>query len=110
MTWWPTYPTPSDWLVGLFKTEKKTLFNLSHYSNPTFDKLVDEGIALEGQNREAAIAKYREAQRILMDDAPAIFYADIKTRVARRADIRGLEVNPAYNAVFFYRLWRAESN
>ena len=41
-----------------------------------------------------------------MDDAVAIFYADINTRIARRADIEGLEVNPAYNAVFFYRLSR----
>ncbi|MCZ7598467.1 MAG: ABC transporter substrate-binding protein [Gammaproteobacteria bacterium] len=34
MTWWPTYPTPSDWLIGLFRTEDKALFNLSHYANP----------------------------------------------------------------------------
>jgi peptide/nickel transport system substrate-binding protein len=34
MTWWPTYPTPSDWLIGLFRTEENALFNLSHYSNP----------------------------------------------------------------------------
>ena len=106
MTWWPTYATPNDWLIGLFRTEKKALFNLSHYANPAFDKVLDEGVALEGVDRDAAIARYSEAQEMLMDDAVAIFYADIKTRVARRADIRGLEVNPAYNAVFFHRLWR----
>jgi hypothetical protein len=43
-----------------------------------------------------------------MADAPAIFYADIRTRVAYRDSIEGLEVNPAYNAVFFHRIRRAE--
>jgi peptide/nickel transport system substrate-binding protein len=106
MTWWPTYPTPNDWLIGLFRTEDKTLFNLSHYSNPKFDRLVNEGVALEGSDRKAAIERYEEAQQILVDDAVAIFYADLKTRMAHRSDITGLRNNPAYNAVFFYRLGR----
>lgn len=106
MTWWPTYPTPSDWLIGLFRTEKKTLFNLSHYSNPKFDKLVNDAVDLEASDRKAAIKKYYKAQQMLVDDAAAIFYADIKTRVARRADIGGVRINPAYNAVFFYRIYR----
>lgn len=106
MTWWPTYPTPSDWLIGLFRSEEKALFNLSHYSNPDYDGVLDEAVSLEGSDRERAIELYHQAQRMLMDDAVAIFYADIMTRVARRSEIRGLEVNPAYNAVFFHRLSR----
>lgn len=106
MTWWPTYPTPSDWLIGLFHTEKPTVFNLSHYSNPKFDALVDKAVSLEASNRPEAIKLYGQAQQMLIDDAAAIFYADIEDRVARRADIGGLKVNPAYNAVFFYQLYR----
>jgi len=106
MTWWPTYPTPNDWMIGLFRTEKKALFNLSHYANPAYDKVLDEGVALEGSDRPAAIRKYAEAQEILMDDAVAIFYADIKNRVARRTNIQGLQSNPAYAAVFFYKISR----
>ena len=106
MTWWPTYPTPNDWLVGLFRTEEKASFNMAHYSNPAYDKLVNDGIALEGSDRATAIKKYQAAQRLLMEDAPAIFYADIKTRVARRSDIKGLQINPAYAGVFFHRISR----
>lgn len=109
MTWWPTYPTPNDWLIGLFRTEEKAFFNLSHYSNAEFDRLVDEGVALEGSNRAKAIENYQAAQRLLMDDAAAIFYADIRSRVAYQANIEGLVVNPAYNAVFFYTLSRSGS-
>ena len=56
--------------------------------------------------RDEAIANYEKAQQILMDDAVAIFYADIMTRIARASDIQGLESNPAYNAVFFHRISR----
>lgn len=106
MTWWPTYPTPNDWMIGLFRTEESALFNLSHYSSPEFDKVLDSGVDMEGPDRAKAIELYAEAQQKLMDDAVAIFYADIKTRVARREGIAGLQVNPAYNAVFFYRIHR----
>ena len=106
MTWWPTYATPNDWMVGLFRTEEKALFNLSHYSNAEYDRLLDEGIELEGSDRAKAIENYAKAQQILMDDAVAIFYADIKTRIARASDIQGLEANPAYAAVFFHRISR----
>lgn len=106
MTWWPTYPTPNDWMIGLFRTEEKALFNLSHYSNPEYDRILDEGVALEGKDRRAATEKYGQAQKILMDDAVAIFYADIAGRVARRSNLVGLETNPAYAAVFFHRISR----
>jgi peptide/nickel transport system substrate-binding protein len=106
MTWWPTYPTPSDWMIGLFRTEAKAFFNLSHYSNPEFDKVLNEAVSLEAVDRAKAIELYGKAQQILMDDAPAIFYADIMGRTAYRADIQGLQANPAYDAVFFYRLSR----
>lgn len=106
MTWWPTYPTPSDWLIGLFRTEQPALFNLSHYANPSFDALVDEAVAQEAIDRERAIELYGQAQQLLIDDATAIFYADLMTRSARRADIGGLNINPAYEGVFFHRLHR----
>jgi peptide/nickel transport system substrate-binding protein len=106
MTWWPTYPTPNDWLVGLFRTEEKALFNLSHYSNLAYDAAVDAGIAVEGSDRAKAIEQYGAAQQMLMDDAVAIFYADISTRLAMRADIEGVVNNPAYQSRFFYRLRR----
>lgn len=104
MTWWPTYPTPSDWLVGLFRTQSQPLFNLSHYSNPAFDRLVDEGREMEGSDREAAAQRYRQAQKILAEDAVAVFYADLKARLVHRSEIVGLKPNPAYAAVEFYSL------
>ena len=106
MTWWPTYPTPNDWLIGLYRTEEKTLFNLSHYSNPDYDATLNEAVKLEATDRAKAIELYGKAQQMLMDDAVAIFYADIQGRAAYRADVKGYTANPAYDGVFFYRLSR----
>jgi len=107
MTWWPTYATPSDWLTGLFRTEAQPNFNLSYYANPAYDQLVAAGIQLEATNREGAIVKYQAAQRLLIEDAVAIFYADLKERVLHRADLEGVRPNPAYNTIFFYELRRS---
>jgi len=106
MTWWPTYPTPNDWLLGMFKTEKKALFNLSHYSNLKVDTLIDEGVKMEGIDRDAAIKAYGLAQKIIVEDAAAIFYADIAARTIKRASVQGYVYNPAYNGLFFYQLYR----
>lgn len=104
MTWWPTYPTPGDWLVGLFKTEASPLFNLSHYKNPAYDTLVADGLALSGVDKTAAIGKFQAAQRLLIEDAVAVFYADVFDRQIYRADLNVPAKNPAYDAVFFYNV------
>ena len=109
MTWWPTYATPSDWLTGLFRTEPRPNFNLSYYANPIYDELVEAGIQLEAADRGAAIVKYHQAQRLLVEDAVAIFYADLKERVLHRANLRGVRPNPAYNTIFFYEIRRETS-
>lgn len=106
MGWWPTYPTPSDWLISLWRTEKNAMFNLSHYANPKYDKLVDDGAAAEGIDKAKATELYSQAQKILVDDAVAVFYADLNDQVAMRADIGGFDYNPSYNIAKIYDLYR----
>jgi len=109
MTWWPSYPTPGDWLRGLFHSQSPNLFNLSHYNNPDFDQIVDRAAELEAADRPAAIALYQQAQRILYDDAVAIFFADLKIRMVQRRSVSGLKANPAYDTmIYFYNLQRTE--
>ena len=106
MTWWPGYPTPNDWLIGLFKTEKSAVFNLSHYSNPKVDALIDKGVSLEVTDRKNSIKAYQQAQKLIVEDAPAIFYADILTRIVKRSSVGGYVDNPAYMYKSFYPLYR----
>ncbi len=106
MTWWPAYPTPSDWLYSQYRTEEKALFNLSYYANPDFDATLDEAISLEGVDLDASSDKYIAAQDILMKDFPAIFYADVDRYYAHSDKLKGMEkqFNPAYETLFIYEL------
>jgi hypothetical protein len=45
-------------------------------------------------------------QEILVDDAVAVFYADLNDQVAMRADIGGFDYNPSYNIAKIYDLYR----
>ncbi len=106
MTWWPTYPTPGDWLKGLFHTQEPNLFNLSYYHNSRFDSLVDAAMRLEATDRPKAIQLYQEAQKMLVDDAVAIFFADLMVRFVKRRSVSPLHPNPAYEMIYFYNLYR----
>jgi peptide/nickel transport system substrate-binding protein len=106
LTWWPSYATPSDWLIGLFRSEDPPVFNLAYHANPAYDALVNKGVALEAVDRKAAAAQYSLAQQLLIDNAVAIFAADFRGRVIHRKRIKGVSLNPAYEAVDFYALTR----
>lgn len=102
MYWWPTYITPYDFLFSMFHSEDEPFFNLSYYSNPDFDTLIDSADALSGTNREEAADRFREAQRILNGDAAAIFMVEVPDVHVIRSDIRGYINNPAYPHVVFW--------
>lgn len=106
--WWPDNVDPSGYLYSQFHTEKEVGFNLGYYYNPAVDKLIDDGMLAAGTSIDAAVAKYTEAQKIIVDDSPAIFlYCENYVR-PYRADLQGFKDNPAYpNVVFFYDLSRS---
>ena len=106
MVWFPAYPTPSDWLYSLFKSQEKTFFNLSHYSNKDFDAAVAAAVDAEGINAKESVKAYVAAQDILMKDIPAIFYADIDRVYAHSSKLKGMDKssNPAYETLFVYSL------
>ncbi|WP_051441042.1 peptide/nickel transport system substrate-binding protein (plasmid) [Ensifer sp. WSM1721] len=108
MTWWPAYPTPSDFLALAFRTEKKPTWNLSYYYDEDFDRLVDQALKLEAVDKDAAANAYIAAQDRLMKNAVAIFYADVNRVNAYSSDIKGMEDanNPAYEWLSIYSLRR----
>lgn len=101
--WWPDVADSYSFLSSTFHSENTTVFNLAYYSNPAFDKLIDEGRELAGVDRDAAAKKYVEAQKILIDDAPAVFAFDRKTAFVLNKSFQGFASNPAYaQVVWFY--------
>lgn len=108
MYWWPTYPTPYDFLFNMFHCEEEINFNLCYYCNSEFDKLIDEAVTLEGTQPEKAAKLYKEAEKILIEDAPAIFLYYPDDVYVYHKSIKGFKDNPGYpQVVFFYELHKA---
>lgn len=99
--WWATYVTPYDYLLNIFHSEESPIFNLAYYSNPAFDKLIDEAAALSGTDRAKAEEMFKTAQRMVIEDAPAVFILDKPNVHILRSDVKGYADNPAYGHVVF---------
>jgi peptide/nickel transport system substrate-binding protein len=103
--WWPTWVTPYDPLRNMYHCEDETAWNLAYYCNPEFDNMIDQANELSTTDLEGAEAMFIEAQKILIEDSPAIFVCDFPDIWLVRADIQGVVDNPAYpNVLFFHDL------
>jgi ABC-type transport system substrate-binding protein len=70
--WTMDYPSPQNYLEPLYSSGALPPggMNLSFYSNPVFDQLVDEGN--QAASNAAAIEKYNQAEDVLLEDMPII--------------------------------------
>ena len=66
--WQMDYPSIENWLSPIYRTGAGS--NDGDYSNPAFDKLLDEAAA--ATDAAAANAKYQQAEALLAQDMPAI--------------------------------------
>jgi peptide/nickel transport system substrate-binding protein len=103
--WWPDYADPYSWFVNIFKTEKKPFFNLSYYSNPRLDAMMQQAERTSAGNRARAVQLYRTMQMTLLHDAPVIpAFVTVYQRTLARG-VTGYVDNPAYpNVVYAYDL------
>ena len=81
--------------------KKPRTFNLAYYSNPDFDKMIDEAAALSGTDRAKAEEMFKAAQRMVIEDTPAVFILDKPNVHILRSDVKGYADNPAYGHVVF---------
>jgi len=102
--WWPTIPSPYDYLYSMFHSESKE-WNFAGYEDPDFDKLVDDAFALEGSNYTQALTLYREAQLKLFNEAIAInLWDEVKPFIyGGRVDIPEEAMNPLYMYVIWFQ-------
>jgi peptide/nickel transport system substrate-binding protein len=111
LLYWPTYSDAgSDNLNSLFHSSDKPYFNLSYWKNTTYDRLVDEAMALTATDRAAAAARYQQAMDLLVDQAPGFFLYDVRAPIVAPAAVQGLTCNPNYSFnLFFHTLAPAAS-
>ncbi|MGE5485651.1 MAG: ABC transporter substrate-binding protein [Ignavibacteriales bacterium] len=105
--WWPDLADPYSFLNAVFHSETDIVFNLSYYKNTEFDRLIDEANSVAGADRAKAISLYGQAQRILLEDTPAAWIADLQYVRPKLANLKGVVDNPAYpHVLFFYDAYR----
>ncbi len=75
-----------------------------YYSNKLVDKLFDEALATSDIRRRKTL--YARIQRILHDDAPTLWAAEVDWYVTRRNVVQGFVWNPySIGVPDYYRLW-----
>ncbi len=110
LLYWPTYSDAgTDNLWSMFHSSEAPFFNLSYWNNEDFDKLIDDAAMLTSTAPKDSLAKYTEAQNLLVEDAPGLFFFDTKAPYVVPDHIKGFEYNLNYPfATFFYPMTSAE--
>ena len=103
--WWPDYADPYSWFANTLETENPPYFNLSYYSNPALDAMINQVEPLVATDKSAAEALYRSMQVTVLQQAPMVSLYNVNYQYAMLSGISGFQVNPAYpNVVFVYDL------
>ena len=93
-------------LLPIYHSSTAAGIRLSNYGNPAYDKLVDSAFAQEATNPEAALAQFVQAQKLLVDDAPAVFLYRPGANFALPNYLKGFAYNPDYSyGVDFYAMY-----
>ncbi len=85
--WCADYPDPQNWLSTVFKTGGIGAGRIG-YSNPEFDRLVDQADRTPpGPERDQL---YSQAQNILIEDAPVVFFWNNPGRMLVKPYVKGV--------------------
>lgn len=108
--WWPTYIIPYDYfaLLECLEPEKGIIntWNWSGYCNNNFDDLLAYAYETSLKNLEESLPLYKEIQKIVYEDMPAINLWDMQHIYVYRPDeiiLRNEAFNPLYTFVIFFQ-------
>ncbi len=88
--WLADYPDPENFLTVLFHTRNiGPPGNSSRFSHPDVDKLFDEADRMPPG--PARLVKYREAEKIIVEEAPWVFVYWYTSRLLQKPYVKGLE-------------------
>ncbi len=88
--WCADYPDPENFSDVLFHTGQQQ--NMGGYSNPALDALLDR--ARVEQDVAERIRLYQEAERMIVEDAPALFTVHSLTYTLVKPYVKGYAVTP----------------
>ena len=89
--WSADFPDPSNFLDVLFHSSRWDANNHTFYANPTVDRLLDRARTLADEVERVHL--YAEAERLIVEDAPAIFLYHPITYVIRHPRVHGYAIH-----------------
>ena len=117
LLYWPTYSDAgSDNMWSMFYgTEKAphlnvTAFNLSYWYNKEYNDILDKAIGETVTDATTSQQDYITAMNMLVDQAPGIYFFDVKTPYVIPKHIAGFQYNLNYpfTPYFYYQLTPAQ--
>jgi peptide/nickel transport system substrate-binding protein len=98
MSWNPSIGDPDHMMYMLLSSDRfPPAFNAGYYQNPRVDELLRKGrTTIDDKER---IPLYREAQRLVMEDAPWIFVDHGKQVIVYRKRVQGFKLHPNFDLV-----------
>ncbi len=110
LLWWPTYSDAgTDNLWSMFHSSEAPFFNLSYWDSEEYDTLIDDAAVLSATDPAGAQEMYNEAQNLLVDQAPGLFFMDVTQPFVIPDYLGGFDYNLNYPfSTFFYDLRSAE--
>ena len=94
--WWADYPDAENFLYPLLHSKNKGVGgNVSFYSNPRFDALVDQAHHEQDESKRNSL--YTQADQIEFNDAPMIYLFFYKDMYAVQPWIKGFTVPVVFN-------------
>jgi peptide/nickel transport system substrate-binding protein len=98
MSWNPSIGDPDHMMYMLLSSDRfPPAFNAGYYQNPRVDDLLRKGrTTLDDAQR---IPLYREAQRLVSEDAPWIFVDHGKQVILHRKRVQGFKLHPNFDLV-----------
>lgn len=95
--WYQDYPDPSNFLDVLLNGNRITEVNstnVAFYDNERVNALLDEAATSTDQDHRLAL--YREAERLVVEDAPWVFLYYPQMYLLRQPWLKGLKLNPVW--------------
>jgi peptide/nickel transport system substrate-binding protein/oligopeptide transport system substrate-binding protein len=94
--WWADYPDAENFLYPLLHSRNKGVGgNVSFYSNPKFDALVDQAHREQDESKRNSL--YTQADQLQFDDAPMVYLFFYKDMYAVQPWIKGFTVPAVFN-------------
>jgi ABC-type transport system substrate-binding protein len=96
LSWWADYPDPENFLYPLFHSENRGPGgNRAFYSNPEVDSLIEAG--QRAPSMEIRDSYYGRAERIIVRDAPWVFFWHRTDYMVHQPWIEGQRMYPVYS-------------